>query len=247
MQTPPNEQVRAGEIAAGAVQLGIELCRDFIDGRRLDLEIEAYIRDQGGTPALKNYRPPFKLETYEWTTCIARDNEAVHGPPVRGLGPSNIITIDLVVEYGGWHADTARTFTYSDDVTKRQFVDASKLIFLAGLEAIAPQQSVDLFGMMIESAAILQGYGVVREFCGHGIGRSVHTDPQILNYSTHSPNVFERGKAYAVEPVLAIKSNYTLREGDDGWTVIANCLTSHNEDTIFVGENEIINLTGNQS
>lgn len=247
MQSPPSEQVRAGQIAAGAVKLGIELCQQTIDGVRLDREIEAYIRDEGGTPALKGYRPAFSLDPYQWTICLARNNEAVHGPPIKLIGSENLVTIDLVVEVGGWHADTARTFTRSSDLAMQQFVEISKLIFEAGLEAIAPQQPINLFGMMVESAAKLQGYGIVREFCGHGIGKTIHNEPQVLNYSTPTAEVFEIGRAYAVEPVLAIENQYELKKGQDGWTASANCLTSHNEDTIFVGRNGIINLTGDPS
>ena len=70
MQSPPNEQVRAGEIAQGAIQLAQELCRDTIDGKRLDREIEQYIRDEGGEPALKGYHPAFAQKPYEYTICL---------------------------------------------------------------------------------------------------------------------------------------------------------------------------------
>jgi methionyl aminopeptidase len=213
----------------------------------LDKELETYIRDNDGIPALKNYRPSFKFQPYQWAICVVRNEETVYGIPVKLLAPSYIITIDLVVEYQGWYADTARTFTHADCPTKRQFVEVSQLIFAAALEAIAPQQPINLFGVMVESAAKLQGYSIVREFCGHGIGKAIHTNPQIMNYDAPSAEVFEVGKSYAVEPILAVNNHYNLREADDGWTVIADCLTSHNEDTIFVGKEGIVNLTGNKS
>lgn len=248
MQTPPCEQVRAGEIARDAIKLGYELCTKLIDGKRLDKEIEEFIRDQGGEPALKGYHPAFALKPYEWATCLAVDDDVVHGIPIKLLGPNSVVTIDLVVRYKGWHADTARTFTYSDDPTKKQFVEASSMIFEMGKDAIWPEQPINLFGTMIERSAQMQGYGVIKEYCGHGIGKAIHTDPQVLNYHTPTTEVFQIGRSYAVEPVLAIEPTYVLHhDQSDGFTVTANCLVTHNEDTIFIGAGGIINLTGEQS
>lgn len=248
MQAPPDEQVRAGEIARGAVALAQELCASCIDGKRLDPMIEEYIRDEGGEPALKGYHPKFALKPYGYTTCIAIDNEVVHGVPVKLIGPNHMVTVDLVVRYKGWHADTARTFIYGGDAAKKQFVEASSMIFEMAKDAVMPQQPMNLFGMMVERLATQQGYSVIEEYCGHGIGEAIHTDPQVLNYHTPSSEVFQIGQSYAVEPVLAIAPTYTLKEHPtDGFTVIADCLASHNEDTIFIGENGVINLTGNQS
>jgi methionyl aminopeptidase len=119
-------------------------------------------------------------------------------------------------------------------------------IFEAGLDAIAPMQSINFFGVMIEESAKLGEYGIIREYCGHGIGRSIHMNPQVLNYNDggRTRDVFEVGQSYAVEPVLAIELHYQLEQHNNGWTVSAGCLTSHNEDTIFIGQHSVINLTG---
>lgn len=248
MQAPPDEQVRAGQIARGAIALAKEVCSTPVDGKRLDILIEEYIRDEGGEPALKGYHPKFALKPYKYTTCIALDNEVVHGVPVKMICPNHIITVDLVVRFQGWHADTARTFIYGDnDATKKQFVEASSMIFEMAKDTVMPQQPINLFGMMVERCAAQQNYAVIKEYCGHGIGQSIHTEPQVLNYQTLSTEVFQAGRAYAVEPVLAIEPTYELKHHpSDGFTIIADCLVTHNEDTIFVGANGAINLTGNQ-
>jgi methionyl aminopeptidase len=246
MQSPPDEQITAGRIAQGAVALAKELCSSAMDGSKLDAIVEEYIRDEGGEPALKGYHPKFASKPYEWTTCIAVDNEVVHGVPVKPLDPNHLITIDLVVRYKDWHADTARTFTYSDDPLKQQFVKASSLIFEMAKDAITPRQPISLFGTMVQQCAEQQGYAVIKEYCGHGIGKAIHTDPQILNYYAPSTEVFQIGQAYAVEPILAIESTYSLKHHpNDGFTVIANRLVTHNEDTIFISDSGAINLTGN--
>ena len=244
MQSPPNEQVRAGQIARGAILLAKELCRTALDGVRLDKEVEQYIRDEGGEPALKGYHPAFAQKPYEWTICLGIDKDVVHGVPIKTLGSSKLITVDLVVRYKGWHADTARTFTYSDDPVKRQFADVSKVIFDHAKDSIIPNQMISLFGTTVYQGAQIQGYEVVKECCGHG--RTIHTEPQVLNYPTFTPEVFQVGRSYAVEPVLAI-SPYKLHQHPyDGFSVLADCLVSHNEDTIFIGTNGVVNLTGNQ-
>ena len=247
MKSPPDEQIIAGIIARGAVKVGRELVLLGIDGKRLDQELETFIRDEGGEPALKGYLPRFSNKPYEWAICLAIDNEVVHGPPIKMIAPQSLITIDLVVKYKGWHADTARTFTASEDATKQQFAKASSMIFHSALDAIAPLQPMNLFGLMVEQAASLKGYSIIEEFCGHGIGQSIHMDPQVLNYHTPTQDVFEIGRSYAVEPVLAIESQYELdKDVPDGWTARANCLASHNEDTVFVGSDGVVNLTGDK-
>jgi methionyl aminopeptidase len=248
MLSPPNEQVRAGQIVRGAIALGRSLCTKPIDGEVLDREIETFIRDEGGVPALKGYVPPFTDAEYKHTICLSLNEEAVHGVPVKQVSPDDLISIDLVVGVGGWFADSARTFTYSQDINKVQMVLRSFLIFRASQAAIMPNQFMSLFGMSIDIAAKHVGYAPVEEYCGHGIGQVIHASPQILNYQNSKPDLFHVGRAYAVEPVMAERRDYKLaHDHPDGWTVRADCLTSHNEDTIFVCQNGIVNLTSEES
>jgi methionyl aminopeptidase len=247
MQTPPDEQVKAGIIARDAIELARNICKSAIDAKRLDLEIETFIRDSGGEPALKGYHPSFSLKPYEWSSCICIDNAAVHGVPGKLLGPDHIITVDLVVRCGEWHADTARTFTTSTDQSKQAFVKQSDYLFKLAVDVVDPQVGLSIFGDCVETCAKMFGIGVIKEYCGHGIGKMIHSDPQILNYSSSSTEVFQVGKAYAVEPVLAINPTYSLSiDPFDGFTVVANCLTSHNEDTIFISDSGAVNLTGKE-
>lgn len=249
MHSPPDEQVRAGQIVRGAIALGRALCRQEIDGAVLDREIEQFIRSEGGVPALKGYKPPFTNRSYEHTICLSLNNEAVHGTPaVRKVSPEDLISIDLVVGYKGWFADSARTFTYSKDPVKTNLVVASQIIFAGALAAVLPNQLTALFGATVEAAARHVKLTPVREYCGHGIGEQIHAAPQILNYAHEQATIFQTGQAYAVEPVLATKTNYRLSyDHPDGWTASADCLCSHNEDTLFISDRGVINLTGDQS
>jgi len=247
MYEPPEEQVIAGRIARDAIELARRLCLHDIEGLELDKQVEEFILDEGGKPALKGFHPSFSKKPYEWTICLAVDEDVVHGVPFKLVSPSNVITVDLVVEYDGWFADTARTFTHGKNPKKKRFVDNSANIFNAALEMVIPQQVIDLYSMTIEEGAEMFGYGVVNEYCGHGIGKEIHMPPQVCNRQTRNNDVFQVGKSYAVEPVLASKPTYSLsNKPNDGFSVKADCLASHNEDTVFVGRSGIVNLTGNQ-
>ena len=248
MQAPPNEQVRAGQIARGAIVLARQLCAKAIEGQRLDREIREYIHDQGGKPALVGYMPSFAKKPYEWAICLGIDYDVVHGIPIKLVCPGHLVTVDLVVEYKGWYADHARTFTYSDDKTKLNFAIESGRIFKAALEMIIPGQSMNIYSQFIEEAAAMHNYGVVNEYCGHAIGEQIHDHPQVFNKPHPSQGIFEVGRSYAVEPVLAFNENYNLNTDIyDGFSVRADCLASHNEDTVFVGPHGIVNLTGKES
>ncbi len=247
MRSPPNEQVKAGKIANAAIRLAKELCLGGIDGQQLDREIETFIRDAGATPALKGYHPSFSTKPYEWTICLSLDEGVVHGVPLKPVDPTQIITVDLVVECDGWHADTARTFTHSEDLLKRKFVTDSIVIFETAKKMVTPLGFINLFSAIVEAGVKLQNFGIITEYCGHGIGKEIHSSPQIHNSIDNGKNMFEVGQAYAVEPVLAIRPNYLLNhDHEDGFSVSADCLVSHNEDTLFIGSGGVINLTGNQ-
>jgi methionyl aminopeptidase len=113
MHHPPNEQVEAGKITAGALILARQLCMNPIIGTRLDQEISTYIQDHGGICALRGYAPPFTDLTYPKTICLSIGFEAVHGlPGPRIVEPDDLITVDLVVEVDGWFTDAALILTY---------------------------------------------------------------------------------------------------------------------------------------
>ncbi len=153
MNEPPEEQVEAGRIAKGAIALAKDLCRWPIEGEQLDLEIEQYIRDAGAIPALKGYHPSFAGKPYEWTICLGVDNDVVHGVPRKPLDPNNMITVDLVVKFGEYYADTARTFTQSSDEHKVSFVNVSEQIFNLSKLWVVPNERIDLFGKSVELSA----------------------------------------------------------------------------------------------
>ncbi len=245
MERPSDEQIVAGRVARDAIKLGISLCEKEVTGTRLDARLEEYIKDNGCVPSLKGYKPPFTDRIYHHTICLARDNQAVHGVPQdAALSKDDLITIDLVVACKGWHADSARTFTFSTDHGKKSMVEKITTIHTNALGIITPSLSVRVYSEFCQRIAEeICGVSIVKEFCGHGIGRDIHEPPQIPCSRTNDTSIFQIGRSYAVEPVIALKKKYILSEGNDGWVVSADCLTAHMEDTIFISNMGVFNIT----
>lgn len=241
---PPEEQIFAGKVAGEAILLAKELCKNHIHGLDLDREIETFIRDHRCVPALKGYKPKFSPTAYQHTICLSLNEEAVHGLPDKHVDPNQLISVDLVVGYNGWFADTARTFTYADENSSLYaFANKSLSIFETALSTIIPYGGVSTFGSVVDFLARQSGYSAVSEYCGHGIGNEIHEPPFIQASRNDSVDLFRAGKAFAVEPIICDASRYKLLHSDDGWTVSADCLVSHNEDTIFVTGVGVLNLT----
>lgn len=243
MNSPHPDQVQAGKIVGQILKLARELCLEPISAEDLNGQLEDKIRELGGECALRGYQPPFTDLTYQHGICLSLNKNVVHTPPTGFLvTPEDVITVDLVVRVGKWHADAARTFTYSSDKKVRNFVRNCDTIFTVATNAINPNFPISNYGKMVQQYADTLGITMVQEFCGHGIGTEIHSEPQIYSFAHESNDRFEPGRAYAVEPIFTAQS-YRLVHDPDGWTVTANCLSAHFEDTLFVTDKCIIRLT----
>lgn len=261
MNTPPDAQIKAGCIAHGAIILAKSMTLKGCTSMELEREVETFILDHGGKPALKGYKPPFATDEYQWATCQATDFTLVHGEPNENhLNKDQVHTLDLVVECDGWHADTARTWYHGNDSRKQNIISYSSAIFDTAKMSVVPNAPLTSWGQQVDGLVTglsqqtdqFSIYNVI-ELCGHGIGKKLHDHPQVINYySPEFDNVyFVPGKAYAVEPVLLFrKSNATghpticTGNTDSPWPVWSNQgISTHNEDTIFIAENKAVNLT----
>jgi methionyl aminopeptidase len=246
MDRPSDEQIIAGRVVRDTIKLGITLCEKEVTGTQLDARLEEYIKDNGCVPSLKGYKPPFSERTYKHAICLSLNKQAVHGVPQDApLSKDDLITIDLVAAYKGWHADSARTFTFSTDFAKKIMVEKITTVHTNALSIIAPNLPIKIYSEFCQRITEeICSASVLKEFCGHGIGRDIHEPPQIpCSQTNDNTNIFLVGRSYAVEPVIACKKQYILSDGDDGWVVSADCLTAHMEDTIFVSNVGIFNLT----
>jgi methionyl aminopeptidase len=181
----------------------------------LDRIAEAEIRRQGARPAFIGYRG------YPKTLCTSINDEVVHGiPGKRALQEGDVIGIDCGAVVEGYFGDAARTIPVGKiDPETAKLLDATRRALAEGIAAARPGARVSDIGAAVEAVAIVNGYGVVRDFVGHGVGTALHEEPQIPNYGPGG-----RGSLLKAGMVLAIEPMFNLGRAEvsvdpDGWTV----------------------------
>ena len=208
----------------------------------LDKIAETVIRESGGEPAFKGYRG------FPKTACISLNEEVVHGiPGKRKLKDGDMVSFDIGSKVGGYYADAARTWVVGEPTAvQRRLMDAARGSLMAGLSSYRPGCRIGDLSEAIQKFIESQGFQVVRDYVGHGIGRMIHEDPQVPNYGRagHGPKI-EPGLVLAIEPMVT-EGNHAVETLADGWTVVTRDrkLSSHYEDTIAFTEDGYVNLTG---
>ncbi len=233
---------RAGRIVAEVLALLESELRPGITTASLDRLAEDHIRRAGATPSFKGYlgggrygRGP---HAFPASTCISIDDEVVHGiPGERVIRDGQLVSVDVGAILDGWHGDAARTFIVGDaPPATRELVDATRLAMMAGIAAARPGHRLGDISGAVEDVAKPHGYGVVRQFVGHGIGTEMHQDPQVPNYRTgqRGPELLP-GLCLAIEPMFTL-GGAAVRVQPDGWTVVTadGSLAAHFEHTIAV-------------
>ena len=232
----------AGNIVYQTHQYLKPYIKEGITTKELDKLAEDFIRSKDATPSFKGY------EGFPSTLCTSINSEVVHGfPSDRKLKNGDIISIDIGACYKGYHGDSAWTYTVGevDEKTKQLLEDIEKSLFV-GLEQVKPGNRIGDIGYAIEQYARKHNLGVVRELCGHGVGTSVHEDPEVPNYGI--PNTGPRlkeGMVIAVEPMLTLGSPKVFLHDND-WTVDTQDggLSAHFEHTVVVTKDGYQILTG---
>ena len=232
----------AGNIVYQTHQYLKPYIKEGITTKELDKLAEDFIRSHDATPSFKGY------EGFPSTLCTSINSEVVHGfPSDRKLKNGDIISIDIGACYKGYHGDSAWTYTVGevDEKTKQLLEDTEKSLFV-GLAQVKPGNRIGDIGYAIEEYAHKHNLGVVRELCGHGVGTSVHEDPEVPNYGI--PNTGPRlkeGMVIAVEPMLTLGSPRVYLH-DNNWTVDTQdgSLSAHFEHTVVVTKDGYQILTG---
>ena len=201
-----------------------KIIRPGITTLELDKLAEKVIRKNGGIPAEKGY-PSYQkgIPNFPGSICVSINDEVIHGIPSERVKINNgdIVSVDLVVGKNGFHGDAARTYLVgevSNDAKK--LVEITKQAFFEGIKyAISGNRIGDVchaIGEFVEK----NGYSVVKEFQGHGIGRNMHEDPGIPNYGKPGKGIkLEPGMTLAIEPMV-IQGKPDILELEDGWTII---------------------------
>ena len=209
--------------------------------KKLDKIIHDFIIKNGCVPSTLGY------EGYPASVCISVNDEVVHGiPGARVLQNGDIVSIDLVLSYKGYHADATRTYIIGDvpeDV--RNLVENTKGAFYAGVAKVKEGARIRDISKAIEDYAHAHGLSVVEELVGHGIGSSMHEEPDVPNFDTNSMVKLKTGMTLAIEPMLNLGSKHVFLEDDD-WTVktVDGKPSAHYENTVLVTKYGYEILTG---
>lgn len=200
---------------------------------QLDKIAYEFIMDNGGRPACLGYNG------YPATLCTSVNEQVVHGIPSNKqvLKDGDIISIDSVVELNGWHADSAYTFPVGEVNSEvMRLLQTTKESLYLGIEQAVTGRRLGDIGATIQNHCEKAGFGVVREFVGHGIGRSMHEEPEVCNYGRRGNGlVLKSGMTLAIEPMITLGKRNILIE-EDGWTArtIDRKPTAHYELSVCV-------------
>ena len=242
---------RAGRIVAGTIERVLAAVRPKVSTAELDAVAEAYIREQGATPSFKGYGAERGRAPFPASICTSINEEIVHGiPSERTVAEGDLLKLDFGAIWEGFHGDSAVTVIVGDppSAAADKLVRVTEEALEAGISQIKPGGRLTDIGAAVEQVARGAGFEVVREYVGHGIGRSLHEEPQVPNYGKPGRGpLLKPGLVVAVEPMVNV-GGWETRVLPDGWTVVTEdgSLSAHFEHTIAVTEDghEILTARG---
>ncbi len=233
---------RAGRLAAQCLDMIAGHVKPGVTTGALDDLIRQFVFDHGAVSATIGYRG------YRHASCISLNHVICHGiPSEKRINDGDILNIDVTVIIDGWHGDTSRMYwAGAPKVKARRLVDATYDAMMAGLAVIKPGKSLRDVGRAIQTHAESQGFSVVRDFCGHGVGRVFHDAPNVVHYSEyrdrfgvhHAPDIELRpGMFFTVEPMIN-EGKPDIKLLKDGWTAVTRdkSLSAQFEHSIGVTE-----------
>ena len=210
----------------------------------LDQIVEKTMKSLGAISAEKNYPSGYSdVPNFPASACVSINDEVIHGIPSkkRIIKEGDIVSIDLVALKNGFHGDAARTIIVGKASSEAErLVKATKQAFFEGIKYAKKGNRIGDISHAIGEYVESQGYSVVKEFQGHGIGRQMHEDPGIPNYGKAGKGIrLEPGMTLAIEPMV-IQGSPNILELEDGWTIITEdgSLSAHYENTILITEKE---------
>lgn len=225
---------KSGKIIADFFDCVADRIQPGVTTADLDQLAESFIRDHGAVPTFKGYHG------FTGTICASVNDEVVHGiPGKRILQSGDIIGIDVGASLKGLHADAARTFPVGR-ITKEleELLDITAKSLAAGIGQVKIGNRISDISHAVESVILPHGYGIVKQYVGHGIGFNLHEEPQIPNYGKpHTGPEILKGMAFAIEPMVNLGTEETVVL-DDGWTVVTadRKYSAHFENTVIVTE-----------
>ena len=236
----------ACRISAGALRVAGEAVRPGISTWEIDKIAYDYIKSQGAEPNFLG------LYGFPATACISINDEVIHGIPSKNriLKSGDIVSIDLGAKINGYNGDNAATFACGDvsDEAKR-LMDTTRESLYEAIRFAVPGGKIGDIAHAVQSYCEERGYGVVREYTGHGVGRELHEDPSVPNYGTAGRGVrLLPGMTIAIEPMINISGD-DVRVLKNDWTVVtrSGSLSAHFEHTIAIATGGAIVLTASDA
>lgn len=226
----------AGKIVFGTFKELEKHISPGITTKQLDKIAEDYIRSQGAEPSFLGYAG------FPASICASINDTVIHGiPDGTALKDGDIISLDIGAVFDGYHGDAARTYPVGkiSDEAKR-LIDVTKQSFFEGLKYMRHGERLGTVQAAIQKCVESNGFGIVRNYCGHGIGRQMHESPEIPNHGTEGRGIrLVKGMTIAVEPMVTYGS-YATTVKNDGWTVVTidNSLAAHYENTVLITDGE---------
>ncbi len=242
LKTPEEiEKMRvAGRLASEVLDFITPHVKPGVTTGRLNDLCHAYmVNEQGSVPAPLNYAPP-GYKPFPKSICTSVNHQVCHGiPGDRILKPSDVVNIDVTVIKDGFHGDSSRMYFVGEpSIQARRLCDITYESMWIGIAHVKPGARLGDIGAAIQAHAEKHGFSIVREFCGHGIGRRFHEDPQILHYGRPGTGLqLEQGMTFTVEPMINA-GKPAIRELADGWTIVTkdHSLSAQWEHTVLVTE-----------
>ena len=238
---------RAGELVANVLLKLEELIKPGITTEFLDKTAEDIIVSHNAKPAFKGYQGRISKIPFPGTICASINEEVVHGiPGKRSLKEGDLISIDVGVKLEGFFGDAARSFMVGKAQDKvEKLLNTTWDALNAAIDKCVAGNRLGDVSNTIETLSLKRGFSVVKDFVGHGIGRNMHEDPQVLNYGpAHQGPLLKKGIVIAIEPMLN-EGRSDVEVLKDGWTVVTSDrkLSCHFEDTVAITSEGSIILT----
>jgi len=238
------EKRQACKITAAARALAGEMVKPGVPLIEIDKAVKSFILSQGAVPSFLNYAG------YPASVCISVNDVVIHGiPDKRVLKEGDIVSIDVGAKYHGFHGDCAATYACGAiSPVAQKLIDVTKQSFFEGLKMVRQGNRVSDIGHAVQAYVESNGFSVVRDFVGHGVGANLHEEPSVPNYGNpgRGPRLV-KGMTLAIEPMVC-EGSYEVSVLKDKWTTVTRDgkLAAHYENTVLItdGEPEILTVTG---
>ncbi|MBE6688177.1 MAG: type I methionyl aminopeptidase [Ruminococcaceae bacterium] len=231
----------AGKITGAALQLGGEMAKEGVSLLAIDKKIRSFIESHGAKPSFLGYAG------FPASACISVNSEVIHGiPDDRVLKNGDIVKIDVGAFYKGYHGDSANTFAVGEVTEEaKKLIEVTRQSFYDGVAIIKENCRIGDISAAIQATVEDNGFSVVRDFIGHGVGKNLHEEPDVPNFGRagRGPRVVP-GMTFAIEPMVCV-GDYHVRTLENDWTVVTvdGSISAHYEHTIALTDNGVELLT----